>query len=258
MPLIDPVTMAALDQVSLKSQPVELLPTDLARIFTNVHAVLLLSAYYLRFPALVADPVTTLLQSLPILAVLQIAYATCCLPPTGSGTSSKPIKKPKPGAKKTDTSPSKAIVSSPHLPKRNKLNRRQTVLFALLLSIIFVPALALLQVLFGAPITTHILQTLLSSSHLSLLAVFPLVYVHGSDGERWREIVSAYIPIDEVFGAALGCFLGAWLGAVPIPLDWDREWQKWPVTIVTGAYMGYTVGKLAGAWLLRGKRIDFD
>jgi len=242
MPLIDPVTMAAPDQVSLKSQPVELLPTDLARIFTNVHPVLLLSAYYLRFPALVADPVTTLLQSLPILAVLQIAYATCCLPPTGSGTSSKPIKKAKPGAKKMDTSPSKAI----------------TVLFALLLSIIFVPVLAGLQVLFGAPISTHIPQTLLSSSHLALLAVFPLVYVHGSDGARWREIVSAYSPIDEVFGAALGCFLGAWLGAVPIPLDWDREWQKWPVTIVTGAYMGYTVGKLAGTWLLRGKRIEFD
>ena len=82
--------------------------------------------------------------------------------------------------------------------------------------------------------------------------------MHGSDGSRWREIVSAYSPIDEVFGASLGCFLGAWLGAVPIPLDWDREWQKWPVTIVTGAYMGYTVGKLAGAWLLRGKRIEFD
>jgi phosphatidylinositol glycan class F len=115
MPLIDPVTMSTPDQPAVKSQPIELLPTDLARIFTNVHPVLLLSAYYLRFPALVADPITTLLQSLPILAVLQIAYAAFCLPPTGSGTSSKPIKKAKPGAKKFDTSPSKAIVSSPYL-----------------------------------------------------------------------------------------------------------------------------------------------
>lgn len=132
------------------------------------------------------------------------------------------------------------------------------MLFALLLSILSVPVLAGLQVLFGAPVTTHIPQTLLSSSHLAFLAVFPLVYVHGSDGERWREIVSVYSLIDEVFGAALGCFLGAWLGAVPIPLDWDREWQKWPVTIVTGAYMGYVVGKLAGTWLFIGKRIEFD
>lgn len=65
-------------------------------------------------------------------------------------------------------------------------------------------------------------------------------------------------PIDEVYGATLGAFVGAWAGAVPIPLDWDREWQKWPVTIVTGAYLGYVLGKLAGRWLLKGKRIDLD
>ena len=38
----------------------------------------------------------------------------------------------------------------------------------------------------------------------------------------------------------------------------DREWQKWPVTIVTGAYIGYAVGKLLGGTLLKGKRIMFD
>ena len=251
--------MAVPDPPSTKSQAVELHPTDLARIFTNVHPVLLLSAYYLRFPALVADPVTTLLQSLPVLAVLQITYAILCLPPTGSGTSSKLLKKSKAGGKKVDASPAKAIVST--ISERTKwsmLTMMQTVAFALIISLLSVFVLAPLQVLFGAPATTHIPQTLLSSSHLALLTVFPLAYVHGSDSSKWREILSAYSPIDEVFGGALGCFLGAWLGAVPIPLDWDREWQKWPVTIVTGAYAGYTVGKLAGAWLLKGKRIEFD
>lgn len=38
----------------------------------------------------------------------------------------------------------------------------------------------------------------------------------------------------------------------------DREWQKWPITIVTGAYIGYVVGRFAGGYLLRGKRIEFD
>jgi hypothetical protein len=38
----------------------------------------------------------------------------------------------------------------------------------------------------------------------------------------------------------------------------DREWQKWPVTIVTGAYIGYAVGKLLGGTLLKGKKIMFD
>jgi phosphatidylinositol glycan class F len=50
--------------------------------------------------------------------------------------------------------------------------------------------------------------------------------------------------------------LGAWIGAVPIPLDWDREWQKWPVTILTGAYVGWAVGKGVGGTLLRGKSVD--
>lgn len=64
------------------------------------------------------------------------------------------------------------------------------------------------------------------------------------------------LPVDEVFGAALGACLGAWLGAVPIPLDWDREWQKWPVTILTGAYGGWAVGKVVGGMILRGKCVD--
>lgn len=37
----------------------------------------------------------------------------------------------------------------------------------------------------------------------------------------------------------------------------DREWQKWPVTIVTGAYIGYAMGKLLGGTLLKGKKIVF-
>lgn len=43
-----------------------------------------------------------------------------------------------------------------------------------------------------------------------------------------------------------------------VRLHRDREWQKWPVTIVTGAYLGFFVGTLAGGYLLRGKRIKFE
>ena len=38
----------------------------------------------------------------------------------------------------------------------------------------------------------------------------------------------------------------------------DREWQKWPITIVTGAYLGWGIGRFAGGYLFRGKRIKFD
>ena len=81
MPLIDSVTMSSAGQKSnsslqKQSLPIELLPTDIARIFTHVHPAILLSAYYLRFPALVTEPVPTLLASVLPLAIIQIAYAT--------------------------------------------------------------------------------------------------------------------------------------------------------------------------------------
>lgn len=39
----------------------------------------------------------------------------------------------------------------------------------------------------------------------------------------------------------------------------DRPWQAYPITIVTGAYIGYAIGCAAGRTpLLYGKRIQFS
>lgn len=43
-----------------------------------------------------------------------------------------------------------------------------------------------------------------------------------------------------------GTGIGAWLGAMPIPLDWDRTWQKWPVSVVAGAAGGFVIGNWIG------------
>lgn len=96
MPLIDPVTMSSLapssqSAPSKPSLPIDLLPTDLARLVSQAHPALLLAAYYIRFPALVANPVSTLLQSLLPVAAIQIVYAVICLPALGSGA--KPVSK---------------------------------------------------------------------------------------------------------------------------------------------------------------------
>lgn len=63
----------------------------------------------------------------------------------------------------------------------------------------------------------------------------------GKGGQRW---ICAYLPGYEVWRAN---------GA-----HRDREWQKWPITIVTGAYLGWGIGRFAGGYLFRGKRIKFD
>lgn len=38
--------------------------------------------------------------------------------------------------------------------------------------------------------------------------------------------------------------MGGWLGAIPIALDWDREWQAWPVTVLVGVIGGWAVGRM--------------
>lgn len=55
---------------------------------------------------------------------------------------------------------------------------------------------------------------------MALLAALPLFYVYGLDRSAWREITSASLPFDKVWGGGVGVMLGAWAGAVPIPLDW--------------------------------------
>jgi phosphatidylinositol glycan class F len=39
---------------------------------------------------------------------------------------------------------------------------------------------------------------------------------------------------------------GAWIGAIVLPLDWDREWQAWPISCVISTYVGHSVGVMAG------------
>lgn len=68
--------------------------------------------------------------------------------------------------------------------------------------------------------TTHLPNTILCAAHIAVLAALPLIYVYGVDNENWRRIGALLLPVDEVFGAAVGTIFGAWLGAIPIPLDW--------------------------------------
>ncbi|KAG0635596.1 GPI biosynthesis protein Pig-F [Tuber brumale] len=199
----------------------------------HVYTAILASTFITAFPDLVSDPASTLLWTLPGLALLQAIYQVRCLrvlkPASPSGAGRKEV-----------VGVSSKIISS--------------FLATLFATTIGTAALYVLLVLFGAPVTTHVLPTLLCAMHASLLAVAPLVYKYRLEGKIWREILGGRAVVEECFAGAVGVLAGAWVGAVPIPLGMDREWQKWPVTIVTGAYIGYMAGKSLG-WVYSGKRL---
>ncbi|PYH41273.1 PIG-F family protein [Aspergillus saccharolyticus JOP 1030-1] len=255
--------------------PIRILPSQLARIYSFAHPAAVLLGFTIRFPHLVHDPVSEMLNAIPFLAASQVVFAIICLPPavgsleaTGnSGTSS------------STAGSTSNIILRPGRPARRKggsggsgagaglgggllggLGGKviPSVLALILTALLATPVLAILLVLFGAPFTTHHAQTALCAAHMALLTTLPLVYVHGVDGTVWSEVWGASRPADAVWGAALGTCVGAWLGAVPIPLDWDRPWQAFPITILAGAYMGFAAGTLLGRskWVY-GKRLRF-
>lgn len=103
----------------------------------------------------------------------------------------------------------------------------------------------------------------LETAHLGfLLASFTLApgaarhgFGPGSFWE-WQRVLAwggaAFVPVDFLwFGGAWGSLAGAWMGAIPIPLDWDRPWQRWPVSCVAGASAGFAAGTALGwAWIV--------
>jgi phosphatidylinositol glycan class F len=92
-------------------------------------------------------------------------------------------------------------------------------------------------VAFGAPITTHIPETVLTALHVALLAGFPLVWKCGVDSAKWREVVAMQAGVDEAIGGAMGACVGAWLGAVPIPLG-EYFYLFFLCTVFKPEYMG--------------------
>jgi len=100
----------------------------------------------------------------------------------------------------------------------------------------------------GAPLypTSSIPHTLALAAHVSLLGFLPIFYTHGVSSSAWRDVAAAWLPFDEagVWAGTVGCMVGGWVGAIPIALDWDREWQKWPCTVLWGAVLGWAVGRV--------------
>ncbi|KAJ5654717.1 Glycosylphosphatidylinositol anchor biosynthesis protein 11 [Penicillium lividum] len=260
--------VSSINQASAPSQPpvekpsappVNTLPSKVAHAYSYAHPTLILALCAARFQALVADPIKELLTDLPWLALLQLLYVILCLPPAGSTTAAD--------SSASDGKATRSRAGKPGYRRKHSGKNCWAGIWAKLMpaflslgltTLVATPVIAALLVMFGAPLTTHNYETVLCAAHMAFLSASPLLYVHGVDGSVWKEIWSIARPADTVWGSALGTGLGAWFGAIPIPLDWDRPWQAFPITILVGAYIGYALGALISSTpLLYGKRIQF-
>lgn len=99
-----------------------------------------------------------------------------------------------------------------------------------------VPAV-IITILFGAPATDKWRETLMFSLHCCYLA-YPAIYqVFKGDFKvgLWKKYFIMIV-------------VGAWSSCVVIPLDWDRDWQAWPIPVVVGAYIGAFLGYSFGSY----------
>ncbi|KAJ3565995.1 hypothetical protein NP233_g7286 [Leucocoprinus birnbaumii] len=134
--------------------------------------------------------------------------------------------------------------------------------------------------LFGAPLIWHASRTYGLALLLSILSVYTPAFVFGPPDlgsstpsllKRllWVRLfaeISVRSPLERaIVYPAVGSFLGAWFGTMPIALDWDRPWQAWPLTPTYGAIGGYIIGSLLSLivnavrqFILEQKRLQQD
>ncbi|KDQ09517.1 hypothetical protein BOTBODRAFT_36924 [Botryobasidium botryosum FD-172 SS1] len=115
-------------------------------------------------------------------------------------------------------------------------------------------------VLFGAPLTTHVLRTFLLSLLLSILTIYTAAYslpletrlrsfsLDRAPTSVWTKLFSEFSAGTSTERAlvypVLGTLIGCWLGAFALPLDWERPWQTWPLTPAFGAIAGHILGSV--------------
>lgn len=109
-------------------------------------------------------------------------------------------------------------------------------------------------VLYGAPLIDSAFETFSLAVLLTSLTTLRCLCVLGPNVQAWIRVFSRHGAMsvwDTCLQITVACTLaGAWLGAFPIPLDWDRPWQVWPVSCSFGATFGFLTGLIAApSWI---------
>jgi len=119
------------------------------------------------------------------------------------------------------------------------------------------------SVLMGAPVLTDIIRTLFFSIYIVLIGFTPIIIsLKGNLREIYKFIFENEFYSREKFlmkNLIWGTIIGAWLGAIPIPLDWDRWWQQWPITCLVSSTIGAGVSLIGSSlWLYIRKRQKYN
>lgn len=97
-------------------------------------------------------------------------------------------------------------------------------------------------ILFGASVLSEQSETLFFAKLMTILTVLPCCLHLGKDSVFTLFTSLMHFEGNDVcrhFLLNIRCTLfGAWLGAVFIPLDWNRPYQDWPVPCCLGAMAG--------------------
>ncbi|EGV61486.1 Glycosylphosphatidylinositol (GPI) anchor assembly protein [Yamadazyma tenuis] len=133
--------------------------------------------------------------------------------------------------------------------KKNKDNLVLLIASSLVLPVLMSPAVLAILVLLGAPVSSHVIETYLLAAHLSTVVATPLLVTFKLN---FANFVSVFKSPDlfcvvchhQTLSSGLLALVGTWIGVLPIPLDWDRPWQAWPVTLVVGTYIGFFGGSV--------------
>ncbi|XP_067646932.1 uncharacterized protein PIG-F [Eurosta solidaginis] len=111
---------------------------------------------------------------------------------------------------------------------------------------------AFICIILGAPVLQNYEQTFVLSLLLTLQTTSPTIFLLGGSGalqlcfcEKPDTITKSEDTAIGLFKYnALGAILGAWAGSVVAPLDWDRDWQAYPIPNVVGALIGCALGNI--------------
>lgn len=111
---------------------------------------------------------------------------------------------------------------------------------------------AVVCILMGAPSQSNYEGTLVLSALLTALTILPVCLYLGFTW-AFRCLYNDFVELTMRAEAAhleflhynaIGTLIGAWSGSVVVPLDWDREWQVYPIPNIVGALVGFAAANI--------------